>query len=128
MNPTDENQDAVSAVLAPLRDRARDRLDEVTAARVLARAEAALSPPAQPAPRSLPRRWLVPAGLMLWGALYLWAAVGEIRVIYPRASDRTREVALTSAAASQWRRPTWTQVSCPLRFLSRCADSPPHGD
>lgn len=99
MKPTSEDHDAVSAMLAPLRDRARDRLDDVTAARVLARAEALLSPPARMASRSIPRRWLVPAGLMVWGAIYLWAAVGEIRVVYPSASARTREVALMAAPA-----------------------------
>ena len=98
MKPTDEKHDALSAVLAPLRDRACDRLDDLTAARVLARAEAMLSPPAGlDVSRSIPRRWLVPAMLMAWGALYLWAAVGQIRSVYPRSAAPGSEFAMLRA-------------------------------
>jgi len=103
MKPTDESHDAVSDLLASLRDRTRDHLDDVTAARVLARAEAALPPStfdqrttqarARSSSRPRPRRWLVPATLMVWGAIYVWAAVGEIRLVYPGSQPATREVA-----------------------------------
>jgi hypothetical protein len=109
MKPTGD-EDAVSALLAPLRDRTRDRLDDVTAARVLARAEATLSQPAfeggaatgpsPTAPRALAGRWLVPATLMTWGTLYLWAAVAEIRVVYPRGPAPAREIALLTKSAA----------------------------
>jgi hypothetical protein len=108
MTPTDESRDSLSALLAPLRERTRDHLDDVTAARVLARAEAALPPsafdepittaPPWPSSRARPRRWLVPATLMVWGAIYVWAAVGAIRLVYPSAQTANREVAALAAA------------------------------
>lgn len=89
------------------------RLDDVTAARTLARAEAVLAAP--PAARlRADRRWLLPAALVAWGTLYVWGAVGELRRLFPTVPAA---VALTTRPAAAprhltalyaLRTPSWT--------------------
>ena len=68
----------------------RAPLDDVTAARTLARAESAFaSADTNAAARStntgrVTRAW-VPAALALWGALYAWGAVRELGRLFPGA-------------------------------------------
>lgn len=72
----------------PLLERLRrlpgPRLDDVTSARTLARAEAAFS--AAPAAR----RWLVPAALAAWALLYAWGALREIGRLFPATARAGR--------------------------------------
>lgn len=74
-------------LLDRLRQLPRATLDDVSAARTLARAEAsfATTPVAGP---NLLRRWLAPTALACWGLLYLWGSVRELRRIFP--GDRSR--------------------------------------
>jgi len=70
----------------PLLDRLR-RLrrpapDDITAARTLARAEAAFAA-ARRRPRAALSRWSVPAALALWGVVYAWGAVRELGRLFP---------------------------------------------
>jgi len=87
-------------LLAKLRGLRRDELDDVTSSRALLEAEAAFQAAASvPRPRRLARSiGLVPAGLALWGALYVWCALGELRRLYPSDGARSE---LGAAAAIQ---------------------------
>ncbi len=72
-------------LLERLRQLPRPALDDVAAARTMARAEAAFAaPPAETRPRRA-RAWL-PAALALWGALYAFGAVRELSRIYPAST------------------------------------------
>jgi hypothetical protein len=75
-----------------LRDLRRDDLDDVTATRTFARAEAAFVAATDTRPsRGLSLRFRqtwIPAALAAWGALYLWSAVGELRRLFPATTDR----------------------------------------
>jgi hypothetical protein len=69
----------------PLLERLRrlpgPRLDDVTTARTLGRAEVAFASATAGAAAVAPtprRRWPIPAALALWGFLYCWGAVREI--------------------------------------------------
>jgi hypothetical protein len=93
-----------------LRDLRRDDLDDLTATRTLARAEAAfVAAAARPSPvvasRQLRRSW-IPVALAAWGALYLWSAVGELRRLFPASADRGELAALVESKNS--RRPAST--------------------
>jgi hypothetical protein len=84
-----------------LRSLRRDDLDDVTATRTLARAEAAFAAAAaEPSPvamsRQLRRTW-IPFALAAWGALYLWSAVGELRRLFPASTDRGELASLTES-------------------------------
>jgi len=69
-------------LLERLRRLPRRALDDVAAARTLARAEAAFgTPQVETRPRRA-RAW-IPAALALWGALYAFGAVRELGRIYP---------------------------------------------
>jgi len=73
------------------------RLDDVSAARTLARAEAAFADAAgsraiAPAPAAL-RRAPIPAALALWGLVYCWGAVRELGQLYPSAAASEPAVA-----------------------------------
>jgi len=71
-------------LLERLRRLARPTLNDVAAARTLARAEAEfVSAGRAPAARRV--RWTVPAALALWGALYSWGAVRELGRLFPAA-------------------------------------------
>jgi hypothetical protein len=70
------------SVLKRLRELPAARLDDVTAARTLARAEAAF---VAAAPGPSRASWWVPAALSLWAALYGWGAVREIGRLFPAA-------------------------------------------
>lgn len=72
-------------VLQRLRALPRPVQDQISAARTLARAEAAFAaaPPVKSATRS---RWPVPAALALWAALYVWGAVRELGRLFPAAN------------------------------------------
>jgi hypothetical protein len=77
-------------LLERLRRLPRPALDDVAAARSLARAEAAFAaaPRTENAPRSGLARWTggsLPAALALWGILYSWGAVREIGRLFPAA-------------------------------------------
>jgi hypothetical protein len=74
-------------LLERLRRLPRPSLDDVAAARTLARAEAAFasghaSAGVGPTRARLSRAW-VPAALALWGGLYAWGAVRELTRLYP---------------------------------------------
>jgi hypothetical protein len=79
-------------LLDRLRDLRRNLLDDVTATRTLARAEAALAAPRSPARASVKRSW-VPAALAVWGALYLWSAVSELGRLFPASDQRAADSA-----------------------------------
>ena len=72
---------ASDPLLERLQGLRRDLLDDVAAARTLARAEAALAaaPPARP---RLARGWLVPAALALWSVFYVGSALGALRAVF----------------------------------------------
>jgi len=89
----------------PLLERLRrlqgPQLDDVTAARTLARAEAAFASASDahagaPARRA---RWPVPAALALWGALYFWGAVREMGRLFP--AERTARSAVAAEILRQ---------------------------
>ena len=90
-------------LLERLRRLPRPTLDDVAAARTLARAEATFaSAPArraEAATRSGWARWTMPAALALWGALYSWGAVRALGRLYPAAPA-------TPAVASNHRGPS----------------------
>jgi len=69
-------------LLERLRRLPRAALDDVAAARTLARAESAFASPPAKARAWLPR-WSVPAVLASWGLLYAWGAVSELARLYP---------------------------------------------
>jgi hypothetical protein len=79
-------------LLARLSRLPRPRLDDLTGARTLARAEAAFASAA--VARRPSRRWPVPAALALWGLLYCWGAVREIGRLYP--ADRAAKPAVAA--------------------------------
>ena len=87
-------------LLARLRALPPARLDDVAAARTLARAEAALAAPAAATPATWVRRWLLPAALAAWGMLYAAGAVGELARVYPAAAAGAVASLTPSAAAS----------------------------
>jgi hypothetical protein len=60
----------------------RAALDDVAAARTLARAESVFASPPAKARAWLPR-WSVPAVLATWGLLYAWGALGELARLFP---------------------------------------------
>jgi hypothetical protein len=70
-------------LLGRLRRLPAANLDDVTAARTLARAEAAFA--AQPPARATRVRWWVPVALSLWAVLYGWGAVRELGRLFPAA-------------------------------------------
>jgi len=97
--PTDAHQPPTAPsdpLLARLRGLPAVRLDDMTAARTLARAETAL--PSVVADVSARRRWSVrfapPAALALWAVLYVWGAVGALARLFPTAAPPA--VALTT--------------------------------
>jgi hypothetical protein len=73
----------------------------VTASRTLARAEATFVATARTPGGRIWRPGLVPAGLALWGVLYVWGAVGALYRLFPGAPSDVRP---TQQAASP--RPT----------------------
>jgi hypothetical protein len=87
-------------LLERLRRLRRPALDDVAAARSLARAEAAFAaapPRTENAPRSHLARWTrgsIPAALALWGVLYAFGAVREIGRLFPGAPAGEPAVAL----------------------------------
>src|SRR5689334_21653332 len=91
----------------------RPRLDDVTAARTLARAEAAFaSAPGQATVAGAPlRRWPVPAALALWGLLYCWGAVREIGRLFPA------DGAAKPAVAANHRGPSGVVVNDDAQFM-----------
>ena len=79
-------------LLERLRRLPREPLDDVAAARTLARAESAFASADTNAParsnvanRARVTRAWVPAALALWGALYAWGAVRELGRLFPAA-------------------------------------------
>jgi hypothetical protein len=98
-DPPNDRPDDDDPLLARLRALPPARLDDVAAARTLARAEAALAAPAARAPVPWHRRWLVPAALVVWGALYAARAVGELARVYP-ATASTTVASLTTGSGS----------------------------
>lgn len=69
-----------------LRGLRRPTLDDVAAARTLARAEEAFTTSftnARPGRGTGRPRWPVPAALVLWSALYIWGAIGALGRIFP---------------------------------------------
>ena len=87
----DRGEDRDDPVLARLRAIPSVRLDDVTASRTLARAEAVLlatgTPAAttkSPTPESSRRSsWLLTSALVGWGILYVWGAVGALARLFP---------------------------------------------
>ena len=82
-------------LLERLRRLPRAPLDDVAAARTLARAEAAFAsadtmPRAATRDRACVTRAWVPAALALWGALYAWGAVRELGRLFPRGAGAAR--------------------------------------
>ena len=69
--------------MVELRRLRRDLLDDLSATRTLARAEAAFLAPPRPSAADRLRRGLVPAALALWGALYVFRAVVELGRLFP---------------------------------------------
>lgn len=89
MTRREARPDALLDRLAGLR---RDLLDDTTAARALARAEAALGAPvAQPLNRW--RRVWVPAALAAWAVLYVWGAIDQLGRAFASQPAQRREVA-----------------------------------
>lgn len=91
----------------PLLERLRalpsTRLDDVTSARTLARAEALL-PDAGRLARAKRRsasswlsRCLLPAALVAWGMLYVWGAVEALTRLFPGSASTTAAVAVVSS-------------------------------
>src|SRR5215471_10929221 len=72
-------------LLERLRGLPRPQVDDVTAARTLARAEAAFASAsaAARAPAARFTAWLVPAALAIWGVLYTGGAAREISRLFP---------------------------------------------
>ena len=91
----------------------RPRLDDVIAARTLARAAAAFaSAPGQATVAGAPlRRWPVPAALALWGLLYCWGAVREIGRLFPA------DGAAKPAVAANHRGPSGVVVNDDAQFM-----------
>jgi hypothetical protein len=90
MKPSDHQPapDASDPLMSRLRALPAVRLDDVTAARTLARAESALTAAATDVPAAR-RRWIrvaPPAALAVWAILYVWGAVGALARLYPTAS------------------------------------------
>jgi hypothetical protein len=71
-------------LLERLRRLSRPSLDDVAAARTLARTEAAFAAPQAERRPQRARLW-VPAALALWGALYAFSALRELGRLYPAA-------------------------------------------
>jgi len=68
----------------------RPALDDVAAARTLARAEEAFAVPrAERLRRPLRATAWIPAALGLWGLLYVWGAVRELVRLFPAAARPT---------------------------------------
>jgi len=82
-------------LLERLRRLPRAQVDDVTAARTLARAEAAFASAhaAAPAPASRLTAWLVPAALGIWGLLYTGGAAREIAHLFPAEAEAKPAVA-----------------------------------
>jgi hypothetical protein len=82
-------------LLERLRRLPRPRVDDVTAARSLARAEAAFSSAhaAARAPAARFTAWLVPAALAIWGVLYTGGAAREISRLFPAQPEAKPAVA-----------------------------------
>jgi hypothetical protein len=95
------NDRPADPLLARLRALPPARLDDVAAARTLARAEAALAPPAAVARARSHQRWLVPAALVVWGAMYAARAVGELARVYPATAASTTVASLTIGSGSR---------------------------
>jgi len=109
----------------PLLERLRDLppviLDDVTAARTLARAEAQLV--ATPARSSRPAaiswaRAVVPAALTLWGLVYGWGAVHELAHVFTRSPRETTALmerpSPDSATSALRARPSQPEPALPL--------------
>jgi hypothetical protein len=80
-------------LLERLRQLRRPALDDVAAARTLARAEEVFAAPqAEPPRRPLRARAWIPAALGLWGLLYVWGAVRELVRLFPAAASSTAGV------------------------------------
>jgi hypothetical protein len=89
-------------LLERLRRLPRPKLDDVAAARTLARAEAAFAAAhATTESRSRFAGWPVPAALALWGALYAWGALGELGRLYPANLETVPAVALRHRGPSR---------------------------
>ncbi len=100
MSPPDSPPEPDDPLFQRLRHLRRDLLDDLTASRALARAEAAFAEPAprQRSGRDRPlRAGLVPLALAAWGALYLWGAVGELRRLFPGGSPAAHAAAAGGA-------------------------------
>ena len=84
-------------LLARLRRLPGAPLDDVTAARTLARAEAAFASAVSGA-GAIARRpraqWAIPAALALWGAIYSWGATRELGRLF--ATERTAKPAVAA--------------------------------
>jgi hypothetical protein len=86
-------------LLERLRELPRPALDDVAAARTLARAEEEfVAPRAQQQRRLLRATGWIPAALGLWGLLYVWGAVRELVKLFPTAARST--VAVNDRAPS----------------------------
>jgi hypothetical protein len=72
------------------------RLDDVTAARTLTRAETAFASAAGTITVARPPRaqWAIPAALALWGAIYSWGATRELGRLF--ATERTAKPAVAA--------------------------------
>jgi hypothetical protein len=75
-------------LLDRLRRLPRTALDDVGAARTLARAEASFAAHAPSAPHPV-RRWSAPTALAIWGLLYLCGSVRELQRIFPSQEVRS---------------------------------------
>src|SRR5580765_8354705 len=93
-------------LLERLRRLPRPQVDDVTAARTLARAEAAFS--SAPAPARAPTArftaWLVPAALAIWGVLYTGGAAREISRLFPAQAEAKPAVASHHRGSSGFER------------------------
>jgi hypothetical protein len=95
MTPTNVPPDPLLDRLTKLR---RDLLDDTTAARTLARAEAALGPPLSFRSNRLQRVW-VPAALAAWAVLYLWGAIGQLDRVFATEPAQGRALAALGSRA-----------------------------
>jgi len=93
-------------LLEQLRRMPRPQVDDVTAARTLARAEAAFS--SAPAPARAPAAghtaWLVPAALAIWGVVYTGGAAREISRLFPAQAEAKPAVASHHRGSSGFER------------------------
>jgi hypothetical protein len=95
-------------LLERLRRLPRAQVDDVTAARTLARAEAAFTSAhaAARAPAGRLAAWCVPAALAVWGILYAGGAVREIGRLFPAQAEAKPAVASHHRGSSGFDRTT----------------------